>query len=58
MEDSKGCVSYAKSSMTKKRSKHINVKMRFVCDAIRDGLIVMQWCSTRDMIAAILTKLS
>jgi len=44
--------------MTTNKSKHINVKMHFVCDAIRDKIILLQWCSTRDMIADILTKFS
>jgi hypothetical protein len=44
--------------MTTNKSKHINVKMHFVCDAIRDKIILLQWCSTRDMIAVILTIFS
>jgi hypothetical protein len=44
--------------MTTNKSKHINVKMHFVRDAIRDKLIGLQWCSTHDMIAYILTKFS
>jgi hypothetical protein len=58
MEDNKGCISYAKNSTTTSRSKHINVKMRFVRDIIRDNIIVVQWCSTHDMIADALTKFS
>ena len=53
MEDNKGCISYAKNSMTTSKSKHINVKMHFVRDAIRNKIIVMQWRLTRDMIAYI-----
>jgi hypothetical protein len=44
--------------MTTNKSKRINVKMHFVRDAIRDNIIVLQWCSTHDIIADILTKLS
>jgi hypothetical protein len=58
MEDSKGCISYAKNSMTTSKSKHNNVKLHFFRDATRDKLIVMQWWSTHDMIADILTKFS
>ena len=32
--------------------------MHSVCDAIRDNIIVVQWCSARDILAAILTKFS
>ena len=56
MEDNKGCISFAKNTMTKNKSKHINVKMHFVRDAIRDKIIVIQWCSTHNMIADIITK--
>ena len=58
MEDNKGCISFTKNIMTTNKSKHINVKMYFVRDAIRDKIIVFQWCSTHDMIADILTKFS
>ena len=58
MEDNKGCISDAKNSMTTSKSKHINVKMHFVRDAIRDNIIVVQWCSTHDMLAEILNKIS
>ena len=57
MEDNKGYISFAKNSMTTSKSL-INVKMGFVRDAIRDKLIVLQWCSTHDMIADIFTKFS
>jgi hypothetical protein len=58
MEDTKGYISYAKNSMTTSKSKHINVKMHFVRDAIRANIIVVQWCSTHDTIADILNKFS
>ena len=58
MEDNKGGISFAKNTMTTNKYKHINVKMHFVRDAIRENIIVLQWCSTHDMIANILTKFS
>ena len=58
MEDNKGCIAFAQNSMTTSKSKHINVKLHFVRDAISDGVITMQWCSTHDMLADILTKFS
>jgi len=59
MEVNKGCISFAKNTMTTNKSKHINVKMHFVRDAKRDKNIVLQWYSTHDdMIADILTKFS
>jgi hypothetical protein len=54
--ENKSCISFAKDSMTTSKSKHINVKMHFVRDAIRFNIIVVQWGSTHDMIAVILTK--
>jgi KUP system potassium uptake protein len=56
MDDNKGCTAFAKNSMTTSKSKHINVKLHFVRDAIFADVIVMQWCSTHEMIADILTK--
>ena len=56
MEDNKSCISYASNLMTTSKSKHINVKLHFVRDAIRDKIIVMQWCSTCDMNVDILIK--
>ena len=58
MEDNKGCIAFAKNSMTTSKSKHNNVKLHFVRDAISANVIVMQWCSTHDMLADILTKFS
>jgi hypothetical protein len=58
MEDNKGYTSFAKNIVTTNKSKHINVKMHFVLDAIRDKIIVLQWCSNHDIIANILTKFS
>ena len=58
MEENKGCIAFAKNSMTTSKSKDINVKLHFVRDAICDIVIVMQWCCTHDMIADILTKFS
>jgi hypothetical protein len=56
IEDNKSCISFAKNTMTTIKSKHINVNL-FVRNTIRDKIIVIQWYSTRDMIANILTKL-
>ena len=42
MEDNKGCIAFAKNSMTTSISKHINVKLHFVRDAISADVIVMQ----------------
>jgi hypothetical protein len=43
MEDNKGCIYFAKNTMTTNKPKHINVKIHFVRDAIRDKVIVLQW---------------
>jgi hypothetical protein len=58
MEDNKCCISYANTSMTTSKSKQVKMKIYFVRDAIRDKIIVVQLCSTRVMIADILTKFS
>jgi len=58
MLDNKGYISFATNVMMISISKHINVKMHFVRDAIRDKYMCIQWCSTRDMLADNLTNSS
>ena len=41
MEDNNGCISFAKNTLTTNKSKHSNVKMHFVRDAIREKIIVL-----------------
>jgi hypothetical protein len=41
MEESKGCISFANNTMTTNKSNHINVKMHFVRDAIRDKIFFL-----------------
>jgi len=50
MQDNNGCVSYAKNFKIASKLNHIHVKIYFIRDAIRARIIVVQWCSTHDMI--------
>ena len=38
------------------RTKHISMRYFSVCEHIKDGEIVVEWCSTHNMLADILTK--
>jgi transposase InsO family protein len=38
------------------KRKHIDIKYHFICDAVRDGVISIQWIKSEDQLADILTK--
>lgn len=52
-EDNQGAIAIAKNPIGHKRTKHIDIKHHFVCEAIR---IALEYCQTSQMIADILTK--
>lgn len=54
--DSQSAISLAKNSIIRGRSKHIDVHFHFVRDYIADGRISLEYCSTKDNIADLLTK--
>lgn len=56
MEDNQGAIAQAQNPVAHGRSKHIDIKYHFVREAIEDGFVSLQYCSTKDMIADILTK--
>lgn len=55
-EDNQGCLSFARSERSSKRSKHIETKHHFVRDLCDKGEVVLQYCPTDQMTADILTK--
>jgi len=38
------------------RTKHIDIKYHYIRKAIQDGLIVLRYCPTNEMIADLFTK--
>ena len=55
-EDNQGAISTAKNPVFHNRTKHIQIRYHFVREAVADNIIDIRYCSTRDMIADILTK--
>lgn len=55
-EDNQGCLSFARSERSSKRSKHIETKGHFVRDLCDSGEVVLQYCPTDQMPADVLTK--
>lgn len=55
-EDNQGCLSFAKSERSTKRSKHIETKHHFVKDLCDQGEVILKYCPTNEMNADILTK--
>jgi len=46
----------SRNPVNKSRSKHIDVKYYFICDAVSEGKINIVYCTTEDVVADILTK--
>jgi len=55
-EDNQGAIVMSKNPVGHKRTKHIDIRFHFVREAVQKGLIELQYCSTKNMIADILTK--
>lgn len=54
--DNRGAVDLAKNNNFSNRTKHIDIKYRFISQAVRDGKVNLKQVSTQDMLADILTK--
>jgi hypothetical protein len=55
-QDNQACVSMATSAAGTSRSRHVALRLAFVRDAVRGGLIAVKYCPTADMVAGVLTK--
>lgn len=55
--DIQGCIGIVENSFLNDRTKHIDVKLNFVKDQVRDGTVVVQFVSSVEMAAHILTKI-
>jgi len=56
MEDNQGAMALAKNPVAHARTKHIDIKYYYIRKAIQDGLIVLRYCPTNEMIADLFTK--
>ncbi|GMF32514.1 unnamed protein product [Phytophthora lilii] len=55
-EDNQGSIALAKNPEFHKRTKHIDIRYHFVREKVEDGQVVLQYCSTKDMKADLMTK--
>jgi hypothetical protein len=55
-EDNQACIEWSKSDKLFARSKHIDIKNHAIKEAVRGGLVLLQYCNTDDMIADVMTK--
>ncbi|KAG2758696.1 hypothetical protein Pcac1_g29199 [Phytophthora cactorum] len=55
-EDNQGSIALAKNPEFHKRTKHIDIRYHFVREKVEDGQVVLQYVSTTDMLADIMTK--
>ncbi|GMF41064.1 unnamed protein product [Phytophthora lilii] len=55
-EDNQGFIALAKNPEFHKRTKHIDIRYHFVREKVEDGQVVLQYCSTKDMKADLMTK--
>ena len=46
----------ARNPVSHNRTKHIDIQHHYVREAVRDNVIVLKHCSSKEMIADILTK--
>ncbi|GMF35227.1 unnamed protein product [Phytophthora lilii] len=55
-ESNQGSMALAKNPEFHKRTKHIDIRYHFVREKVEDGQVVLQYCSTKDMKADLMTK--
>ena len=57
LTDNRAAIFLAKNpSSQSKRTKHIDVRFRFVCDAVDRGILRVDWVASSENLADILTK--
>ena len=57
MEDNQGTIAIAKNPTVQARTMHIDIRYRYVREAVQDEIIELHYCPTSTMIADLLTKL-
>ncbi|GLJ11642.1 hypothetical protein SUGI_0173490 [Cryptomeria japonica] len=54
--DNQGVLKLAKNSVFHERTKHVELHCHFICQHVEDGSVILQYISTEDQTADILTK--
>ena len=55
-EDNQGAIALAKNPEFHKRTKHIDIRYHFVREKVEDGQMQLEYCSTQEMLADLMTK--
>ena len=55
-EDNQGSIALAKNPEFHKRTKHIDIRYHFVREKVAEGTLVLEYCSTKDMKADLMTR--
>ena len=55
-EDNQGSIALAKNPQFHKRTKHIDIRYHFVREKVEDGQVVLEYISTTNMLADLMTK--
>ena len=56
LSDSRSAIALAQNDTLHSRSKHIDIRHHFIRDAVHKKIIVLEWVSTHDQLADIMTK--
>ena len=56
MEDNQGAIAIARNPVSHARTKHIDIRYHYVCEALQEGTIDLCYCPTEEMVADLLTK--
>ena len=55
-EDNESCIKLSKNDTSHGRMKHVDLKYHFVRDCVQDGTLILEYCSTDEMLADMFTK--
>ena len=55
-EDNQGTIDLSKNPVNQQRSKHIDVRYRFICSTQNARKIIIKYSPTADMVADVMTK--
>lgn len=55
-EDNQSCIRVADDQKTSKRMKHLDIKYHFICEAVANGEVELEYKPTNEQLADIMTK--
>ena len=55
-EDNQSTIAFALFRIIHPRMKHVDVKLYYVREAVKDGVVDVRYCPTSEMVADIITK--